>query len=322
MAPIIHHPHDKLFRISMEEPRVAHEFLSAHLPATLLKMINLQLLKLENHSFIDETYTETEADIVFSVPLNGSTAYIYLLLEHQSEMDPLMAFRLLVYWVRIIERHLKKNPDQPLPLIFPFIVYNGEQRWELPVDLFALFGEHGELAKEWLINPTPLLDIRTLPDEELSRRKWSGLIEFALKHRKIIDLEGFLDELLPWIHVIEQTDTAGFSLGKIVIKYILNGSDAKGRELFLQKMRDYLSPQLGDEVMTLAQEFRQEGLHLGIHQGEATMITHLLKHRFKQVPEFYLKLIEQTDTTTLLMWSARILDAKNLEDVFKNKERA
>ena len=65
-------------------------------------MLNLKSLKLENHSFIDEAYQETEADIVFSTSLDGSSAYIYLLLEHQSEMDLLLitdkVFFLLVIW--------------------------------------------------------------------------------------------------------------------------------------------------------------------------------------------------------------------------------
>jgi predicted transposase/invertase (TIGR01784 family) len=323
MVSIIHHPHDKLFRLSMEEPRVAQEFLSAHLPDNLLKMINLRLLKLENHSFIDEAYKETEADIVFSVPLEKTTAYIYLLLEHQSEIDPLIAFRLLIYRVRLMERHLKQYPEQPLPLIYPCVVYNGDQPWDAPVDLFTLFGEHGQLAKEWLVSPARLLDVRSLPDEDLSRRQWSGLMEFALKHRKIIDFKGFLDKFLPWVHTIERTDAAGFSLGKIVIKYVLNGTDAKGRDLFLEKMRQYLSPQLGAEIMTIAQEFeqhgQQKGLRLGIHQGEATMMMRQLTRRFKQVPKSYLQLIEQADAETLLVWGERILEAETLEDIFKDE---
>jgi len=43
MVSVIHHPHDKLFQLSMEEPRVYQEFLSAHLPADLLKRINCVL---------------------------------------------------------------------------------------------------------------------------------------------------------------------------------------------------------------------------------------------------------------------------------------
>ncbi len=317
MVTVIHHPHDKLFRLSMEEPRVAYEFLSAHLPGNLLKLINLRLLKLENHSFIDESYKATEADIVFSASLGETNAYIYLLLEHQSKIDPLIAFRLLVYRVRLMERHLKQYPDQPLPLIYPFVVYNGDQPWKASVDLFALFGEHGKLAKEWLTSPARLLDIQKLPDEDLSRRQWSGLIEFALKNRRIIDFKGFLDKFLPWIHTIERTDAAGFSLGKIVIKYVLNGADTKGRELFLEKMHQYLSPQLGVEVMTLAQEFEQHG----IHQGEVALFTRQLKYRFNQVPESYLKRIEQADAETLLSWGERILDAKTLEEIFQEIDK-
>ena len=37
-----------------------------------------------------------------------------------------------------MERHLKQYPDQPLPLIYPFVIYNGEQPWDGSVDLFAL----------------------------------------------------------------------------------------------------------------------------------------------------------------------------------------
>jgi predicted transposase/invertase (TIGR01784 family) len=315
MVSIIHHPHDKLFQLSMEEPRVYQEFLVAHLPADLLKRINLHALQLENDSFIDAAYKGTEADIVFSVPLDGATSYIYLLLEHQSEIDPLIAFRLLIYRVRLMERHQKKYPDQPLPLIYPLVVYNGERPWETPIDFFALFSEHSELAKTWWLNPTPLVDIQKLPDDEIVRRRWSGLMEYVLKYRKIIDFKSFLEKLLPWIHTIERTDAAGFSLSKIVIKYVLNGTDTQGAKLFVQKMQNYLSPELRGEVMTLAQEFRQEG----VHQGEAAVITRLLKRRFRlpQIPDSYLAKLEQADAEMLLLWSDKILDAKSLEEIFE-----
>jgi recombination-promoting nuclease RpnB len=327
MVSIIHHPHDKLFQLSMEEPRVYREFLAAHLPADLLKRINLRALQLENDSFIDAAYKATEAHIVFSVPLDGMTSYIYLLLEHQSEIDPFIAFRLLVYRVRLMERHRKKYPDQPLPLIYPLVVYNGEQSWETPIDFFALFGEQGELAKTWWLNPTPLVDIQKLPDEDIVLRQWSGLMEYVLKYRKIIDFKSFLDKLLPWIHAIERTDAAGFSLSKIVIKYVLNGTDTQGAHLFVQKMQNYLSPELRGAAMTLAQEFRQEGrqegihegIHQGIHQGEAAVITRQLKRRFHlhQIPDSYLSKIEQADAEMLLLWSDRILDAQSLEEIFE-----
>jgi predicted transposase/invertase (TIGR01784 family) len=320
MVSVIHHPHDKLFRLSLEEPKVAQEFLAAHLPPELLKRINIKQAKLENCSFIDDAYKGTEADIVFTVPMDGATCYIYLLLEHQSEIDPFIAFRLLVYRIRIMERHLKQYPDQPLPLIYSMVIYNGEQPWETPIDLFALFGPHEELAKEWFFKPTQLLDFSNVSDEDIRSRQWSGLIEFALKNRKINDFKAYIDKLIPWIRVLEQTDPAGFYLGKIVIRYVLRDANAQGVEILMERIQDNLSPRLRGEAMTLADELeqigRQKGIHQGIHQGEVALFTRQLKRRFYEVPECYFKYIEQADAETLLLWGEKILDAKTLEEIF------
>ncbi|MBS0350785.1 MAG: Rpn family recombination-promoting nuclease/putative transposase [Proteobacteria bacterium] len=316
MIAVIRNPHDKLFKLSMEEPRVAHEFLSAHLPSEILTRINVQQVKMENHSFIDATYQETEADVIFSVPMKGGKGYIYLLLEHQSEIDPMIAFRLLVYRVRLMERHLKQYPDQPLPLIYSMVVYNGEQLWGKPIDLFDLFGAEKVLAKEWLFNPAQLLDLQRLTDEELSGRKWSGLIELALKNRKIPDLEAYLQKLIPRIGIIEQIDAAGIKLGKFVIRYVLRDANAEGVGLFLEMVQENLSSELRGEAMTLAEELRQIGLKQGMQRGEAALFTRLLKRRFHEIPEFYFNYIEKADADTLLLWGEKILDAKTLEEIF------
>jgi hypothetical protein len=74
-----------------------------------------------------------------------------------------------------------------------------------------------------------------------------------------------------------------------------------------------------DESMTLAQQFEQQGQQKGIHQGEAAVITRLLKRRFqlRQIPDSYLARIEQADAETLLLWSDKILDAQSLQEIFE-----
>lgn len=75
-SSVIHQPHDKFFKLSLGELRVANEFFLEHLPATVLAKINLNTLKLENHSFIDDSYKNTEADIVYSVNMGNTKAYL------------------------------------------------------------------------------------------------------------------------------------------------------------------------------------------------------------------------------------------------------
>lgn len=333
MPSAIHQPHDKFFKLSLSQPQVAREFFTEHLPARVLEKINLATLKLENHSFIDENYKGTEADIVYSVEIEGAAGYVFLLCEHQSSIDRRIAFRLWVYIIRLLEMHLKLNPDQALPLVYPVVIYTGPAAWDAPLEIFPLFGTQSALAREWLFQPFQLLDVHQTGDDEILRRKWCGIVEFALKYKQVRDFEEFLRVLLPRLHQIEKSGYSGFFFSKIVLKYILDGLEARDKDLFVRGIEKYLSQELRGEIMTLAQEFiqwgeekgmqqgmqlgLQKGLQQGINKGKTETLIALLRHRFNVIPEFYLNRIEQADALTLTQLVKRILEAKTLEEVFE-----
>ena len=109
-------------------------------------------------SFVSEHYKETEADIIYRVPLKAvldaakaeRVVYFYLLIEFQSTVDRFMAARvghyLLSFWLdyRAAEVGVKL-----LPQIFPIVLYNGSDRWTAPTVLSGLvektldLGGHG-----------------------------------------------------------------------------------------------------------------------------------------------------------------------------------
>ena len=64
------------------------------------------------------------SDLLFTAPLDGRDAYVYLLVEHQSSLDPLMAFRMLRYVTRIWDQYLRGHPKarQP-PAVIPLVVH-------------------------------------------------------------------------------------------------------------------------------------------------------------------------------------------------------
>lgn len=70
---------------------------------------------------------------------SGRDAYLYVLIEHQSTPDRLMALRMLGYQLRIWERHLarpeQRSRTRPLPLIIPVVIYQGRRQWIAPTDL-------------------------------------------------------------------------------------------------------------------------------------------------------------------------------------------
>lgn len=328
MYKSIHQPHDKLFKLSMAELSVARDFFKTHLPAKLLSKINLDNLKLENKSFVDEAYKATEADIVYSVTIGNSLAYLYLLCEHQSEIDRLIAFRLLVYSVRVMEQHGQQYPDSSLPLVYPLIIYTGEKTWNAPLNIFPLFGAEENLAREWFLNSYQLLDVHRIDDDTLLQQAGYGLVAFALKCRRVRDFAHFIDKISPWIMKLEQQNREGTFLAGVVLKYVLDGVESGQKELFLNKITPYLSEDLRGEMMTIAQQLRQEGfqkgvkrgMQQGVRKGEVAVVIRLLEHRFGQVSSSYIQKIKQADSEALLYWVEKILKANALEEIFESAE--
>jgi len=318
MKPSIHQPHDKLFRLSLAEIAVAKEFFSTHLPADLLKKIDLDTLRLEKETFVDEAYKGTEADVVYSVKMGNSTTYLYLLSEHQTNVDQWLAFRLLVYTVRIMELHHKQHPQDPLPLVYATVVYTGDEPWNAPLDIFPLFVEAEDLAREIMFKPYKLQDVKRTSDDELRKQELSGLVAFVLKYRKARDFQQFLKELLPWVHQVEvHHEEHGTSLGRIVLKYVIDDNPEGNKDLLVQEAKHYLSQELQGDIMTIAQQWKQEGILQGKQEGEAAILKRLLQRRFGDIPPAYIQNIQKADAQTLLHWSDRFLDAKTLNDIFK-----
>ncbi|MGB6977264.1 MAG: Rpn family recombination-promoting nuclease/putative transposase [Gammaproteobacteria bacterium] len=70
MTRTIPTPHDHFFRAAMSRQEVAKAFFEAHLPAHILKLVDLKTLTLCKESFIDEELKEVISDLLFSVNFN------------------------------------------------------------------------------------------------------------------------------------------------------------------------------------------------------------------------------------------------------------
>jgi predicted transposase/invertase (TIGR01784 family) len=62
---------------------------------------------------------------------------------------------------------------------------------------------------------------------------------------------------------------------------------------------------------------RQEGRQEGRKEGEVTLLTRLLKRRFpNEVTERHLYLINEADEETLSLWGEKLMDVKNIDEIF------
>lgn len=159
-------PHDATFRQFLTQPEVARDFMELHLPAELRAICDLNTLKLESGSFVEDNLRQYFSDVLYSLKTTaGDDGYVHVLIEHQSTPDQHMAFRLIRYAVAAMQRHLEAG-HKKLPLVIPMLFYTGKRspypystRW---LDEFA----NPELAGKLYSAAFPLVDVTIIPDDE------------------------------------------------------------------------------------------------------------------------------------------------------------
>ena len=179
-----------------------------------------------------------------------------------------MAFRVLKYMVAIMEKHVAQTKTSKLPIVYPIVIYNGWKNYKHSTDIFDLFGDKKELAQDILWKPYQLIDLSTISDDKLKESLWYGIAAYVMKH---IFEKDFLPALKDIINNLKDIETQGeMSYLYTTLSYIVEASEIK-KEDFISTVKTGLSAITEETIMTLAEQFRQEGVQagkqLGIQEG-------------------------------------------------------
>ena len=257
-------PHDHYFRGMMSDPKIIREFFEQNLPAHIRAVINYDTIYPQKDSFVDDHLRLQIADILYSAEFSGKAGYLYLLLEHQSTPCELMAFRTLKYMIAIMDSHLKKTGTNRLPVIYPIIIYNGWKDYKYSTDIFDLFGDDKELAKDILWKPYQLVDLSKIPDEKLKASIRYGIVAYTMKHIHNKNFLPILKSIINELKPIEEHDDMDYIYK--TLSYIIEASEINKQD-FINVVKTGLSIS-GEKVMTLAEQFRQEGMQEGVQLGK------------------------------------------------------
>ena len=108
-----------------------------------------------------------------------------------------------------------------------------------------------------------------------------------------------------------------------MVLYIASISETLDKKTFNRLADQHFgTTPLRSEIMTLAEQFRQEGMRQGMQQGmkqgEAAILKMQLERRFGTLDSGYLNRLEQASSEQLLAWGERILDADSLNKIFEH----
>ncbi len=256
----LHQPHDAFFRRSLSHIAVAKDFLKAHISSALAERINWKTLRSTDKSFVKEVLKQLHSDVVYQCQLDGKSAYIYTLIEHQSTPDPQLPFRILQYNVALMEAHLAQD-NTHLPAIINLCLYSGKKTpYPYSTDLYDIF-EDPNLAREVMFKPLQLIDLNCYSEETLSQHGQADLLEILLKH----------SQERAFIHWIKQHPELIRRLleriyGESGIIYILGVDQHDSAEKIIDTILA-IAPNKKETIMTAAQQLHQQGIQQGMQQG-------------------------------------------------------
>jgi predicted transposase/invertase (TIGR01784 family) len=109
-------------------------------------------------------------------------------------------------------------------------------------------------------NPCLLIDLNRLPDATLKEQELGlSLLSLTAKHVHDPDILPFVTDIAESLKQLELA--FGQSYTKLIASYLFEAGEVKNKDLFIKEFTKFLNA--GDPIMTIAEQFRQEGFEKG-----------------------------------------------------------
>lgn len=300
--------------------------------------LDFEKMKLQPGTLIPRDFRHIESDMIFSVPFrlgpkrSRRTVTIYLLIEHQSEPDALMSFRVLEYEVHLLRMQLRawkrqhpSTADFRFQPIVPIVFYTGKRAWsEIPAleSLFLaneefrevlpaikpLFLNIGAVRESQLRDPNELFAwvVRLLRTRESDPSRFKALVNqlLAVGDRIPQDEKDRWKDLLTYLHAFVYHHREPNECERLS-ELIEDAAAAGGFQQEIQEMK-----------MTMAERHRREGRQEERLESRRQILLRFLSKRFGQTDPILAGRIEsESNVETLDEWIDRAATAHSLKDV-------
>lgn len=270
--------------------------------------------------------------------------WVYLLLEFQSQDDPWMAVRMMVY-VGLLAQHLIKErqlEDGRLPALIPLVLYNGAQPWRAPTDAGHCFAPSlpglarfrprlmYHLIDEARLQLSPSHDIHNMVEAlfKLERSTASDdIIRLILAAGRVLQapeqkaLRRTLDLWFRRLIRRKMPETAEPDLA--TIPNLFEGApmlEDTLERIFKQAHKDGLKAGRQAGFQEGRDEGREKGREEGREEGISLMLRRVLEQRFDHLPPWAEQRLSEATRHQLDQWSQHMLSAPSLEALLNRTE--
>ena len=269
----LHHIHDKSYKSFFENKEIFLELLQSFIKEKWTAELKKENLVQDSTKYIIRDYEEMEADIVYTATIDNQEVIFIMLLEFQSSVDHTMPIRLFWYMSEIWRKYIKqysqkeiKKSDFKLPAIVPMVLYNGANKWTVPLEFkdklqqADLFGSHAmnfeyilvdvnSYTKETLVQIENVVSAIFLLDQKIDSIEFVKRAAIVAKEFDNIQIE----------HKLKLTDWLDYTIAEPIREAVL--------EMFKSKLsREEVDEMTANITITL-QEEKAEAIKEGIKEG-------------------------------------------------------
>ncbi|WP_119343832.1 Rpn family recombination-promoting nuclease/putative transposase [Facilibium subflavum] len=210
-------PHDAFFKANMADKKRAIKALKQHFSPELVALIDFKTIKSRSTEFIQHNLHKVISDVLYSCKIKDKDAYLYVIWEHQSTSDALMAFRMLTYVTQIMQHHLQQGYKK-LPLVLPAVIYHGKKSpYPYSTSIFDCF-EDKTLAAEYAFRSFELIDLTVMSDDDLAKFDPDLMFEYMLKHSR----DNLVEQLTQWLLKHPNQSVYFLSAGKNLLNQVFS----------------------------------------------------------------------------------------------------
>ncbi|MDP2784436.1 MAG: Rpn family recombination-promoting nuclease/putative transposase [Sulfurimicrobium sp.] len=321
--PPMAHDHDTGYKLLFSHPEMVRDLLVGYVAGEWIDEADFTTLERINASYVSATLKQRHDDVVWRVKLKDRWLWVYLVLEFQSEPDPWMALRMLVY-VGLLAQDLVKRGELAqgqLPPILPLVLYNGLPEWNAARDINDLFAPSPRGLEAYrprmIYHLTDEARLKLHPTESV-RNATEAL--FRLEHgstpddlRRVIQALG---------HMLQDPELEELRRSFTVwIKSLLRRkTPASASEI--EQINDLMEADtmLAERMESWFEEATrkgvQQGVQQGMQQGEGLLLQRQLTRRFGALPADIVARLAGASLEQLESWGDQVLDAKSLDELF------
>ncbi|MBF0495914.1 MAG: Rpn family recombination-promoting nuclease/putative transposase [Deltaproteobacteria bacterium] len=311
--------HDRFFKSVFSVKEEAVDFLANYLPEAVAGILQLDSLELSAGSYVDEELKESLSDLVYRVDTTSAgPALVYILFEHKSYPEPLIAFYLLRYMVKIWGQFIEQGWKGRLPPIIPLVLYHGATRWQVDRRFSRLVDHHPALQSFLPDFRFLCCDLGEYTAEDI---RGEATLQITLLLLKFIfhpvELKNRIRDILEMLRRVGQTDSPDY--GKKVMSYLISNPDKISSQDLMQAVEEVFKDIKEEDMPGFVQTWYQEGIQKGLQQGLLTeareAVLDILESRFSTVPSPLATLINQlSDTAILKVLRKKAATVATLED--------